>query len=271
MKLSTFMAYTIIGTIILSCTEAANNKREQNNIKRNTGNSPAATAGEISKVQASYIYRNRGANQLTHEILQKNIKADSAPDTIHLIPDSQVDIDRQVSTATIPSKKCGNLTNHSSIGERITHCERINGSESFWNGIKNGISGEGVWRLVFNDGREQVWLDVNTKTLWSPIIDKGNWQEASGYDIESDSYTCGNIKLLPADQVRWRLPNRNEFLAADLNGARFVLKDIDALLWTASSDNNQSLAWAIEQETGILSLKEKTSSQEIRCIGTILK
>ena len=77
---------------------------------------------------------------------------------------------------------------------------------------------------------------------------------------------------LPLSRVKWRLPNREEFLQADINGARSVLVDSGSNLWTASFDKQfggEYKAWAINHKDGILASTLIDEELDVRCVGVV--
>jgi len=259
---------------LTSCMEAANNSRKKENTNNRDGKTPTTTPAmttTMAETQKSFIYRTRGMDQITHNELARFMATDSLPIDYRTIPDELSDLDSQVITALKPSVDCGDDDSLQSVSEMMSDCSDKNKLTSSWNGKINGISGEGKWSLVYFKNGVMFWFDENTSQVWSPLIDSGNWSAASGANAADDEFICNRGNSILKDFVKFRLPNRNEYLMADLNGARFVLSNLDTVTWTATSDDNQSNAWAISQENGVLQLVDKDTKLDIRCIGTIIK
>lgn len=227
----------------------------------------------------SQIHRTRGSLQISYEDERKLLAKDELPTTVHHTPIPYVDMDKTVITAPLPDLDCGLAI--SSIKDRITDCKNKNPSSSKWHGKTNGISGEGDWQLVVKSQKHILWQDLTTGLIWSDQLESTySWNESSGNDSQnsacSTSFNQDALGNISAEEIKWRLPTRNDFLMADINGARFVLPNLDAKYWTASA-NDESHFWIIHQQSGTLSLAEvrDTSNIEnshlVRCIGTALK
>ena len=154
-------------------------------------------------------------------------------------------------------------------------CKTKNPKTYKWLAKTNGISGEGDWQLVMKSQKIIIWQDLTTGLIWSDqLADSFSWTIASGNDTQNSP--CGTennsnaLSNFGAQEISWRLPTRNDFLMADINGARFVLSNNKAKYWTASAINEQQ-AWAIEQDSGILSASDAENTHLVRCVGTALK
>lgn len=185
-----------------------------------------------------------------------------------------------------PSVECGMGEAFKGIDGRINDCNSKNGTKAIWNGYLSGAAGEGTWKLVAltATGRE-TWIDLKTGMVWSDVIASGNWCKASGNTQESmigvdtdcsvvgegDSFCFGASSDGFGNNIQWRLPTRNDYLQADINGLRFVLKQGGSTgFWTAtmvSKSLGRGEAWVYYPEQGTLSSGELTSSRQVRCIG----
>lgn len=223
----------------------------------------------------SQIFRTRGSKQLTYKSGAALVAANAVPAWIHNIPDPNLDNDRTVTKAIAPEANCGTGT-FANINARIEDCKKLNAATSVWSGFNNGIAGEGNWYLVAKNGGNILWMDATTALIWSSSIGSLEWARASGARgfakempciANKDNAGLGNI---PEEQIAWRLPTRAEFLQADINGARYVLPNLDSQYWTASFDDG-GRAWSITQESGILESIDENSTLSVRCVGVIKK
>jgi hypothetical protein len=267
-------------TLFQSCIDAPSNGRKR------AGNTPDRTpqkdectncvVGSI-EVYKSQMYRSRGTEQFTLETLQKAVATGKLPDTYHIITKPEINNDTQIIRHNQSFKICGQSGDHTTIKKRLAHCTKMNPSNYLWSGRVNGISGEGDWQLLakLDETSESIlWMDKTTNLIWSSLLKPQTWNRASGMELEeNDQSYCSSLNELSKDQINWRLPNRNEFLQADLNGARFVLTDTDNTFWTASSDSSdyKNYAWTIRQNTGELVSVDKNMPHEVRCVGVIIK
>jgi hypothetical protein len=185
-----------------------------------------------------------------------------------------------------PSTTCGIGENFKGIDARINDCRLKNNDSALWNGYLSGASGEGSWKLVALTTRgKEIWQDVRTGMVWSDNEATGNWCMASGnnqeasLDISTDCKTLGETKNLCSEistdgigtNIRWRLPTRNDFLQADLNGLRFVMSHGDEFgFWTATMQSGipgRTHAWVYYPGQGTLEAQALTSVRGVRCVG----
>lgn len=195
-----------------------------------------------------------------------------------------------IETLKARSGECGNTDSLKTIKDKIDNCRKIYKEKSVWNGRALGTQGEGKWELVIrledsSSIGHEIWQDEITKLLWSSTVAEVPYDDAIG---NTNDYCKGhenNFKLgnFSSSKVLWRLPTRNDWLQADLNGARFVLLTKDSsedwknlVYWTAtysSEDNTQ--AWTYRLHDGMLALKplggDDSFKQKVRCVGHIIK
>jgi hypothetical protein len=171
------------------------------------------------------------------------------------------------------------LTAGLSISQRVEDCSGDNLDKAAWVGNENGAAGETTWRLVARSGTLEIWLDIRTGHVWSDVVSNTNWCNASSNTeagsgvnctLLATNVSCTNATLLGISGINWRLPTRNEFLQADIDGLRFVLKDPGTGFWTATLDSlsaDRSVAWVYVQAQGTLEKATLSQERNVRCIG----
>lgn len=262
----------LVTASLFSCMEASDNSNRSNKPAREETNQRPSLNARMSAIQKSQLNRTRGQKQFTHEQLNKEIVAGSLDiKEYRIIPDPQIDNTSEIRSALKPTKDCGFKSDLTSIEARRKNCLAENEDRSFWSGETNGTNGEGDWYLIYKKGNHLIWLDENTGLIWSHALKPANWNEASGFDVEESNFVCGLLDVLPTDQVRWRLPNRNEYLQAELDGARGVMLDGESFFWSATTAQDTSEAWAVNVSTGELKRFEKNINLDVKCIGEVLK
>ncbi|WPU66425.1 hypothetical protein [Peredibacter starrii] len=262
------------------------------------------STGELepdSQMIHSGIHREKGAAPLTYaEEISKTI-ANNLPAAIYrTVPDIEKDDEGtdgiNVNTRSSlgrPLTVCGGAGTFSGINARIADCASKNGEKAIWDGSRYGSSSEGTWQLVaLLDSTKEIWLDTRTGMIWSDLIknmESGatefNWCKAagsetlptpsSGIDCNAEAAgekVCTNLIIDEiGTQVEWRLPTRNDYLQADLDGLRFVLKRENANgLWTGTIKAGSTLrseAWVYQSSNGTLVAGELTTTRNVRCIG----
>lgn len=267
--------------LLISCQETPST--------RNYTPSPEVERPEVSQeisFPRSQIHRIRG-----NEVISNEEEATSDEDTYLTIPligqsDDGINSDSVV-RQTRPQKICGTNVDQN-IAERIKDCQQKNLSSSTFIGKTNGNTGEGDWSLVSLDkfGFE-TWIDLTTKMLWSDTIDNTNWCKASGNnqgsveDITISCLTIGENQNICSSQlseslgsftklVKWRLPTRNDYLLADINGSRLVFEQSSESFWTATVHSlNRDQAWSINLSTGQLLPVSRDKVLSVRCIGSL--
>lgn len=282
------MAQISLLLVLVSCGEdvGSNNK-----LGRPIRDVLGAEAGTGTSNLPSQIHREREAPVLsiTQEI-SKTLARDLPGNLYRTVP--LIEKDDEGSTVVTrtglgrPTVPCGQDSNLTGIDSRITDCFQKNNDKSLWEGARFGTSGEGTWKLVSFSNNQEIWLDNATGLVWSDLITTTNWCQAAGNDELPQGSTVINCSDLMeqkricqdlnieglAGRISWRLPTRNDFLLADLNGARFVLKaeSASAGLWTATlkaSSPDRSEAWIYHSTDGTLSAGNLSMSQQVRCVG----
>jgi len=305
-----FLSYCLIIAFSVACGAAKNSDREGNSPTGDGDRGPnRGEAGtrrtleaeskfdiEAQKYTYSQAYRNSLNIRLTLPEIVEAIQTNKVPNGTFLIPNTKLHIDSKVDSPNPITKKldCGNSSLSTvKIIERIKDCNDKIGdaTASYWSGHAKGINGEGNWSLVSYSNKKKVWQDSRTGLLWSDIVETEEYELAAGLEVDSDDpeedESAAKKRVCQTDsdnykdalgnihesKVHWRLPNRNEYLQADINGARFVLPNTDPNTdqetWTASYAGN-SEAWAINQKTGVLRKVNMITKLKVRCIGVPL-
>lgn len=283
--------FTLVG-----CGEdVAKNKSSRD---RATKPPPTTTAvGGDSILLNSQIHRLRGMPVLTTAEEIDQIVAGSLPVDYRVIPDMGLDDEgkegKNVITITSlgrPGVTCGVSGTFAGFQARISDCATKNGDKALWNGQTYGAAGEGTWQLVARTSAGlEVWYDLHTGLLWSDVINAKNWCKASGNlqpsgtSLTINCATAGesvslcrgaNVAGLGAD-FRWRLPTRNDYLQADLDGIRSVMElGATSGSWTATMEaasENRSSAWVYRFQDGTLVSSDLLIEHEVRCVGVPLK
>jgi hypothetical protein len=240
----------------------------------------------------SHIHREKGSTVLTYaEEIRKTLANDLPATLYRLIP--LIEKDDEGSSQNVitldeigrPNTDCGTGT-FSGIDARITDCFQKNAEKALWEGVRYGASGEGTWKLISRNSSKEIWLDAETGMVWSYLIPSSmNWCKASGNSESLTPTTTVDCSTLGAqvsacvgaslsemaDQVKWRLPTRNDYLQADLNGLRFVLnRENNPGLWTATirgTSSGRSEAWIYSSKEGTLLSDKLENEKQVRCIG----
>ncbi len=238
----------------------------------------------------SQLPREKGSPVLSYaEEIQKTLSNSLPVSLYRLIPDQEKDDESAsitVQTLGRPLVDCGTGSTFGTITARIADCVQKNSDKATWDGTRFGVAGDGNWSLVAKTGGAEFWLDSLTNLIWSPLLEATNWCRASGNsqgvggNVTVDCQTgalgppsCDDATLdVIGTNVRWRIPTRNDFLQADLNGLRSVLtKEAEGTgLWTgtvrAGSTGRQE-AWIYQSKEGTLSSDAMTATRPVRCIG----
>ncbi len=295
MKKLNFLATGLCLALLQSCgNDIASGSRKNSGTglssttPRATGDAPIIIPDTIAV--ASHMYREKGTMVISYAEEMAKTLANTLPDAYRKIPNILIDDEgKNVTTRDTlgrPSVMCGIGDDFEGVKTRIADCSAKNADRSFWNGNAHGTSGEAVWVLVTRSGTGlETWRDNRTGMIWSDVLSAGsNWCKASGNTQQptspattdcnalaaSDSLCAGNISMDGiGPHIVWRLPTRNDYLQADLDGARFVLPN-RGLAWTATINSNiitRNEAWAYRLTNGTLEVSELTSLRQVRCIG----
>ena len=299
MKLTSFLVGPCLLTLLVGCNDVGSNRRAAtaSNPERTI---PSLESDEVVGVK-SQLHRDRGGVVLSYAQEIANTLTNKLPDIYRTVPLMEKDDEGSKANVTTvterirPRINCGS-TLKASISARIQDCLEKNGDVASWEGKKYGSSGEGNWKLVMKSVEQEIWLDSRTGMLWSgavknptAIIGIYNWCKASGniqtastadgttincWTLNGNEKVCDQSIVDAGIEVDWRLPTRNDFLQADLNGMRFVLKkDSGQGFWTATmraASVGRSEAWVYGSEEGTLTPGNLASERQVRCIGVPL-
>jgi hypothetical protein len=298
------ISYCLIIAFCVACGAAKNGGREGN---ENPGKKPENSRSDLTdklinaafqKSAFSNVYRTKGYIRLTYVELAKKMRENTDLGYTALIPN--IDIHNTIIIADhkpeIISDKiieCGNSIDRddsteddASVTDRISNCKNTDFmvlKAVFWSGKELGRNGEGNWELVAFSKSENIklWKDTRTGLVWSDIVvEDADFKTASGVKIDEEENKDNRICQVPNNltsphalgrisnkKIHWRLPNRNEYLQADLNGARNVLSKTSELTWTSTHAGDSNEAWAITQSTGVLVKLPTDTKIRVRCIG----
>lgn len=79
----------------------------------------------------------------------------------------------------------------------------------------------------------------------------------------------GGLKASSTPAVRWRLPTRNDYLQAQINGLNLVLPDLNSTYeWTATiHSSNIANAWVYRNSSLVSTSPRSNGSRAVRCVG----
>lgn len=283
MKFQHLIASFILTLSVSGCNDVSTNR------KMGTAQPPQAVTADSLIV--SGIHREQGKPAVSYA---DEIKADGKPGNARYIPDNRLDDDgadgENANFALRPSVECG-LGRSVSLTNKIKDCADKNAERAFWSGRVNGSAAEADWKLVTLSivglSKTEIWYDTRTKMLWSDIVSTtANWCKASGSDqpaselvsiecnnLAGNEKTCVNYSHAELPNVHWRLPSRVDYLQADIDGIRFVLRRGANTFWTATTSTfklteKRENAWTYDLETGNFVAAKMSESRNVRCIGT---
>ena len=296
LKLRFLVPYAAI-LILTACGQTDIGKTNRNGNNYNRRQDPVEN--DSTTTVMSNMHRNRGATILTIAEEIEMILKRTLSSKYRTVPDIGIDDEgkqnKNVVFAERPNTDCGINLIFGGIQNRILDCQKNNSTKNVWDGGEKGASGEALWRLVYNyDAKNlEIWLDTRTGLVWTDIIAKnGNWCQASGNDqditatdlpagvdcsaIRDGENLCGDLSVSGiGSSIVWRLPTRNDYLQADLDGMRFIFTPKNKDLWTATlvaDKPNRNFAWTWNDKNGALKESAMISSnlpveQSIRCVG----
>lgn len=288
MKFHAFTASFIVLTTLVSCgQDVAKNRsdRPQSRVRE----TPQSTADVLV---SSQIHRLRGFDVLSYSQEIDLTVTNALPAAYKTVPDMLLDDEGRDGKNVItmagmrPGVACGTGETFSGITARINDCSTKNGKSALWSGALYGAAGESTWKLVaLTASGKELWQDLRTSMVWTDVLATGNWCKASGNKqttgvncsiVGEDASVCAgaNVEGIGTN-VRWRLPTRGDYLQADLDGIRFVMKSGSTTgSWTATlqaANTDRLTAWVYHFNDGTLSAQELTTDRHVRCIGSPLK
>lgn len=278
---------TALMTLFISCGDVTSLEGKKN---RPTSDKSNQGISVTSSLINSHLHRTAPAAALTYlEETEKVLAGTLDANSYRIVPDITVDDEAGSVTGrrmSRPAIACGTGTAFSGTTARIEDCTKKNTVNAVWNATAKGVAGEVNWQLVARtESAEEFWLDTRTGMIWSDRITVDNWCNASGNkqvssepkyfncDANFQKSVCAGVKLeAVGDSVKWRLPTRNDYLQADLDGLRFVLPnkaDAGTPFWTATVVNLETRikAWAYNQYFGTLEAIDMGETISVRCIG----
>lgn len=281
---------------LTACEDVSSNHKQGQN--RNPERSTPEIGGEGSGSLRSHLHREKGSPILSSsQEIQKILNGELPDISYRLIPSMEKDDEGSLKNTTPvealgrPAINCGAGDGFPGIDARITDCFQKNGSKALWEGHRYGAAGESTWKLVSRNNAKEIWFDMRTGLVWSYLMTNEdnsnafNWCMASGNtennssDVAVDCNDIGSAESLCANeileevgsQVKWRLPTRNDYLQADINGIRSIVeKEGEAGLWTATlraRSQGRSEAWIYNTQEGLLSAASLSTLHSVRCIG----
>lgn len=273
-----------LSTILVGCNDDVGSTRNKPNTETQTIDEKVTTY--------SGIFREKGTTQVTYKT---ETSSGGDLNNIRSNPDIRFDDDgsdgKNVSSRsdlTRPTVECGLIATES-LSQKVTDCVNKNGGLATWEGKVHATAGEATWNLVSlldtTDGLAEIWYDQRTQMVWSGIVAaEVNWCQAAGSllgtsddvgvncaSLSKGQDLCGNLNLAELPKIRWRLPTRNDYLQADLDGLRFVLTRGLTNFWTATVSTDvkkRDKAWSYSVFAGNLMAEEMKALRPIRCIGT---
>lgn len=302
MKNAQNIAGLLLLTLLVGCGDVSSNHKQGYN-------GGAGGGGTIQPIEGTngddnlrtHLHREKGAPVISYAEEIKQTHANSLNKAFYrIVPLMEKDDEgsaRNVLTVDNigrPDVACGGGT-FKNIDESIHDCFKLNGEKAFWEGTRFGASGEGSWKLVSkNAENKEIWFDGRTGMVWShfrKINDKEtfNWCIASGNkqdNTNENGVDCNDLAGAESacvglsddgfgDKIKWRLPTRNDYLQADLNGIRFVLqKESNSGLWTSTMKAGvpgRNQAWVYHSGDGTLSSQLIATDRQVRCIGVPLR
>lgn len=265
---------------------------------------PQPDIKSFNEVVISQMFREFGTKQISLVNESQMAQSGELPPqySIDYVPEHTFDeghfSDSLVVKAGKPTDDCGLNPVLDTVDKKIADCLTRNENLATWNGTSNGTSGEGVWKLVQHDQNREIelWRDERTKLVWSFTLGNKNFCEATGFDRvltntlnqpqtincrQNTVNACADVTVNThekgkdlAQKLSWRLPTRNDFLQADINGLRFVLPGFrnaenQERYWTSTVvSGNRAFAWTYGNQYGemknTLALR---SNVKVICIG----
>ncbi len=273
---------TLLLPLLLSCGEDYGKGRRSTADKKQPGEFITADSGTPAHLHRDNNQTVMSSRDAVAYLLDSSIQRDEIR-SIPLRDKDDEGSERNVKTLADakgrPGVSCG-MKPELTLQGKISDCRDKNKERSVWEATRLGAAGEADWKLVARDNFGlEIWIDMRTNMLWADASSGANWCEASG-NMEKDckDLLAGFDKRICQDigsvaNITWRLPTRNDYLQADLDGIRFVLPtNIEEGFWTATMDSNSTLrdkAWTYESQQGTLRSAAIRSLKPVRCIGAM--
>lgn len=271
----------LIFVLIASCGPVSNSSVVSQQTGDN-GEDPALTTNDeilksqMNRAQGSMVYSQFEIREKTKALKEAYLpEGHSVSPTLENLESVVTKIDHSEYL-----KDCGIISlSETTIADRISDCDKVYlaklGKKTTWASQLYGVAGEGNWRLVSvsisGESKKMIWYDLTTKLLWTDYLGDVNFEKAAiALGKVCEEFQDSNEYSLDSNFVTWRLPTRSDFLQADINGARYVLNNIDKEYWTATQ-KTLTTAWAINQKTGNSSSTELTELRSVRCVGIPLQ
>lgn len=275
--------------LLVGCGAAENSREDNSKPRIETVKPDDGEKVVFTPLERSMIRRTKGVSRILYTQVQESLKLNNLPVAYQSTPTPEEESATAVESIPLERRKidCGiSIDNKLTVAERVKDCKTKIGqsSSTLWSALVNGISGEGNWFLVTYIEGKKVWQDSSTGLLWSDVVGTDTFAMALGRDpadLEKEIISlCSSLNdninpalgKLPLSRVKWRLPNREEYLQADINGARSVLTDSGSNLWTASFDKQfggEYKAWSIDHKDGILASTLIDERLDVHCIGVV--
>jgi hypothetical protein len=116
----------------------------------------------------------------------------------------------------------------------------------------------------------QSWCAESGPTIMKEVTGSGESWASGVYHAAKGG--MGAMATPASPSIHWRLPNRNDYELAEINGIRFVLPDMIGSggnrEWTAMTfAGNLSLAWLYSSSNGQLGSASRANKYAVRCVG----
>ena len=258
-----FITFTLLFLHLSSCLDNASGSRRPEAQAPIEENDPQDTEADfnLEDTLPTMLYKDRGTESLPLLAIRKALLRGELPTGYYLYPTVEQTYTSEVISQVHKYSNCGLSSEILTIKDAIADCLDKNPANATWDATKNGTSGEADWKLVTVTSEDLIiWQDQRTGLLWTSAIKEIDFDQAR-------EQTC--VQTFQFENIQWKLPNRNEFLLADIDGARFVLDETDNTYWTETAATTLK-AWAIKQDTGVLSDEEMTTNLSGRCVGVVL-
>lgn len=281
-----FIGLTLTALILSSCLTAEENTRAPvknedttdgddtgSRTGTGTGTNPCINCQEAADLLTSGLYRVAGSTPMSLNTEKTNYIKDTLPSGYYPSIEELPEVNYVDYSATY--QVCGEKESYTNFAALKNSCITRNKDLSMWSATDNGIAGEADWELVYSKDGNFIWQDTRTELVWSYTLSSAVWSIASGvedYDTTEQTSYCDELNKITFDKIKWRLPSREEFLQADIDGARTVLMDQDnnEVFWTATPGEETDESWGIRQSNGVLKSYNRDTPFAVRCVGIVI-